>query len=198
MSRGEKAAVTYQALMESAARIVGEIGYAATTIARVTEAAGVAHGTFYNYFEDRQSLFDALLPYVGQQMTDYITTQLARDNPSGLAREAARFRAYCSWLTAKPGFYRVLYEAEVFAPAAHRVHVARMRDGYLRALRRAIAEGHARPMTDTELEAVAAILLGARAYIAMLYRERGAIPEAAIKAYVDLMRGGLFLSDFSA
>lgn len=192
MSRSEKAVATYQALMDSAARIVGETGYAATTIARVTEGAGVAHGTFYNYFEDRQALFDALLPHVGQQMTDHITAELARENPRGLAREAARFRAYCGWLSANPGFYRVLYEAEVFAPAAHRAHVARMRDGYVRALRRAMSEGHARPLSDAELDAVAAMLLGARAYVAMLYREQGAIPDSAIDAYVDLMRGGLF------
>ncbi|MGD9861886.1 MAG: TetR/AcrR family transcriptional regulator [Pseudodonghicola sp.] len=192
LSREEKAQLTYGKLMLAAERIVGENGYAATTIAKVTEAAGVAHGTFYNYFEDRQGLFDVLLPYVGRQMTDKITADLAGAG-TGLEREIARFRAYCDYLRENPGFYRVLYEAEVFAPKAHEEHIRRLTEGYVRALKRAMAAGHLRRMSDAELQATASILLGARAYVAMQHKASGDIPDSAIDAYANLMRQGLFL-----
>ncbi len=191
LTRDEKAQLTYRNLMDAAADIVGEMGYAATSIAKVTEAAGVAHGTFYNYFKDRQGLFDVLLPYVGQKMTDQITTDLTHVG-TGIEREIARFRAYCTYLKANPGFYRVLYEAEVFAPVAHEAHIKRLSDGYHRALKRAMEAGDLRRMSDAELAAVVSILLGARAYIAMQYKDSGDIPETAVQGYANLMRYGLF------
>lgn len=192
LNRDEKAAQTYANLMQSAADIVGAEGYAATTIAKVADGAGVAHGTFYNYFKDRQALFDVLLPHVGQQMTDWITDNV-KDAGSGLEREVARFRAYCTYLKKNPGFYRILYEAEVFAPKAYTAHIGRLSEGYSRALKRAMDNGQMRRMTDRELDTVIAVLLGARAYISMQYKSEREIPETAIQAYADLMSKGLFV-----
>jgi len=191
LTRDEKAQQTYRNLMDAAAKIVGELGYAATSIAKVTEAAGVAHGTFYNYFKDRQALFDVLLPYVGQQMTDQITEDLSEVG-NGIEREIARFRAYCDYLKSTPGFYRVLYEAEVFAPVAHQAHIQRLSEGYQRALKRAMEAGDLREMSDEELKTISAILLGARAYVAMQYKQTGEVPESAVQAYAGLVRHGLF------
>jgi len=190
-NREEKAQQTYRNLMHAAVAIVGESGYAATTIAKVAEAAGVAHGTFYNYFADREALFDVLLPFVGLQMTDRITADLTGVG-QGLDREVARFRSYCTYLRENPGFYRVLYEAEVFAPKAHDEHIRRLSDGYVRSLKRAMAAGNLRTMSDDELDATVAILLGARAYVAMLYKTSGDIPDSAVEAYANLIRKGLF------
>ena len=50
MSREEKARDTYQRILEAAARTVGEDGYADASVAKITRLAGVAQGTFYNYF----------------------------------------------------------------------------------------------------------------------------------------------------
>jgi AcrR family transcriptional regulator len=192
LNREEKALLTYRNLMEAAARIVGEHGYAGTTIAKVTRAAGVAHGTFYNYFADQQELFDILLPYVGERMTDKITADLANGPAFGVEREVARFRSYCDYLRENPAFYRVLYEAEVFAPKAHAAHIGRLTDGYVRAMQRAIADGEMRERSEEALRTIAGALLGARAYIAMQYKDTGDIPDAAVEAYAGLIRNGLF------
>lgn len=193
LTRDQKARKVYRNLLEAGARVVGEYGYAGTSVARLTEEAGVAQGTFYNYFRDRQGLFDILLPYVGQQMTDRITRDLKATEATGLAREAVRIRSYCDYLRDNPGFYRILYEAEVFAPVAHAEHIRRLSEGYRRALRRGMKEGHVREMPEDELKTIVAILLGARAYISMQFKADLRIPEAAIDAYLGLMRDGLFI-----
>lgn len=192
LTRDQKARKVYQNLLEAGARVVGKYGYAGTSVARLTEEAGVAQGTFYNYFTDRQELFDILLPYVGRQMTDRITRDLKAAQATGLERESVRIRSYCDYLKDNPGFYRILYEAEVFAPVAHAEHIRRLTEGYCRALRRGMKAGHVRDMPDAELRTIVAVLLGARAYISMQYKDDLMIPESAIEAYLGLMRGGLF------
>lgn len=72
MTREEKARETYMRILEAAAQVVGEDGYADASVSKITRLAGVAQGTFYNYFESRQHIFDKLLPYMGQQMLDHI------------------------------------------------------------------------------------------------------------------------------
>src|SRR3546814_12769720 len=76
LSREEKARETYMRILEAAAQVVGEEGYAEASVSKITRLAGVAQGTFYNYFESRQHIFDKLLPYMGRQMPDHIRRSL--------------------------------------------------------------------------------------------------------------------------
>ncbi len=192
LTREQKMRQTYEALMASAAEVVGERGYAATSIAKVTETAGVSQGTFYNYFDDRQTLFDKLLPYVGDKMLNEISVEVARDL-RGLDREVQRFRAYCHFLGRNPGFYRILYEAEIFAPRAHADHMALTSQGLRSSLARSIEAGDMRYVEAEELDAIVFALLGARAYIAMNYGKGTEIPGSAIDGYAKLV-SGLFVS----
>lgn len=191
LSREEKTRQTFESLMTAAAEVVGERGYAGTSIAKVTETAGVSQGTFYNYFEDRQTLFDTLLPHVGEKMIHEISNEVPRE-ATGWEREVERFRAYCRFLERNPGFYRILYEAEIFAPKAHEDHMTLTSTGFRRSIERSIEVGDIRDMDPRELEAIIFALLGARAYIAMKYNKGTAIPKSAIAGYARLVRSGLF------
>lgn len=188
LTREEKTRQTYEALMTSAAEVVGERGYAATSIAKVTENAGVSQGTFYNYFEDRQTLFDTLLPYVGDKMLHEISVEVSRE-ARGLDREIQRFRAYCHFLGRNPGFYRILYEAEIFAPRAHADHMSMTSLGLRRSLVRSIQVGDMQDIAPDELDAIVFALLGARAYIAMNFGKGTEIPGSAIDGYARLVSG---------
>ncbi|MCP1337256.1 TetR/AcrR family transcriptional regulator [Futiania mangrovi] len=195
-TREEKARETYLRILEAAAQVVGEDGYADSSISKITQLAGIAQGTFYNYFETRQQVFDALLPYMGEQMVEYIRTAVPAD-VQGAARETARLRAFFTYLNAHPVFYRILYEAEVFAPAAHAKHFQILVDGYRGALERAVARGEIEGYDAEELEAIIYILLSARAYLAMRYVRRAddgrsTVPEHVITAYEKLMTRGLY------
>lgn len=191
LAREDKTRQTFESLMSAAAEVVGERGYAGTSIAKVTEAAGVSQGTFYNYFEDRQTLFDTLLPHVGEKMIKEISAEVPRD-AKGWEREVERFRAYCRFLRRNPGFYRILYEAEIFSPKAHEDHMNIVSSGFRRSLERSIKDGDIRDIAPDELEAIIFALLGARAYIAMNYCKGTEIPDSAIAGYTRLVRSGLF------
>lgn len=195
LTRDEKARLTRENLLASGCQVVGTEGYSSASIARIADGAGVAHGTFYNYFDDRQALFDELLPYEGLRMRDFIETAV-RATPRGIAREHARFRAFLDYVAANPGFYRVLYEAEIFAPHAHQRHMETIVAGYRRSFSRAIDEGHIRSLSDLELESLIYQLLGMRAYAAMQIvhataASRAEVIASASKLYELLLGPGL-------
>lgn len=72
MKRSEKKAATRDALMRTALTLFGRDGYEETTVARITEAAGVAKGTFFNYFATKE---DVLLQ-VGESGLDWVAGQI--------------------------------------------------------------------------------------------------------------------------
>src|SRR5215211_6324497 len=53
----ERGRRTRAALIDAARRVFAERGYIDATIADITAAAEVAHGTFYTYFESKRDLF---------------------------------------------------------------------------------------------------------------------------------------------
>lgn len=196
MTREEKARTTYKLLFEAAAQVVGNDGYAEASIAKITQLAGVAQGTFYNYFDSRQDILDRLLPYMGRAMLDHIAASLPRDL-TGPAREEARLRAFFDYLDLNPGFYRILYEAELFAPKAHVEHFRVLVEGYRNALNRAVERGEIAGFDDDELEVVIYMLLAARSYTAMRYARdenghAGPVPDHVTKAYMKVLTKGLF------
>ncbi len=193
-TRAEKSARTLDALVRAAETVIGQKGYDGASVAMIAIEAKVAAGTFYNYFESRQDLFDKLLPAIGREMLEYIQVR-SRDGKTELEREEKRLRAFFSFLEVRPGFYRILYEAEVFAPEAFRAHIDTVAKGYTRLLSRARSEGQLINYTDEELEIVGMMLVGIRHYLCMNYaRSDGRTfqpPDSVIHAYIRLIRDGI-------
>lgn len=190
LTRAERNEAVRRRLFEAAAKIVGELGYAEASVARMTEHAGVAQGTFYNHFASRQALLDELLPTLGLEMARFIQERTAEIAPER-ERENARFRAFFDFLREKPGFLRILNEAEFAAPDAYRRHIDNMAGPFLRMLVRARERGEIADFADDQLEVVVHMLMGARSYLSQRYAA-GEPPEAVFAAYARLLNGGLF------
>lgn len=163
-NRAEKAEATRNALFEAAIEVVGEYGYAGTSIARITERAGVAQGTFYNYFESRQDLLDQLLPAISQQLHVHIRERvLAAD--SAVERERARISAFFEFLERAPHLFKILSEGPVQAPEGFRRHLQQQTESYRRAMKYELDRGNLRITDPNEIEVVTHMLLSAREYL---------------------------------
>lgn len=197
--RADKQERTRRALLQAAIDIVGEEGYAAATVGKITARASVANGTFYNYFQSQQDIFDQLLPFLGDRLIAHVRAQVA-EPLSGAARDRARFIAYFDFCRKNPAFLRVLNEAEVFAPNAYRRHVVVMYEGYLHSLERSVAKREIAEYPNDELPALVFMLMGIRSYMTMLYqynfvgRSTPSI-EAMADIYEKLVTRGLFGAD---
>jgi len=61
MARAGKGERTRERIVSEAARIFSEFGYAKASVALICGAVGIARGTLYQYFRDKQALFHALV-----------------------------------------------------------------------------------------------------------------------------------------
>jgi AcrR family transcriptional regulator len=85
-SRGEQ---TRRALLQAASRLFAENGYHNTSVPDIVRAAGVGHGTFYEYFASRR----AILVDLTRQVSD-VESRLPRLRSQNLAD---RIRAEIFW-----------------------------------------------------------------------------------------------------
>lgn len=191
LTRSERNDAVKQRLFHAAAVIVGRFGYAEASIARITEEAGVAQGTFYNHFASRQALLDELLPTLGAEMARFIQDRTEAIRPE-LAREIARFEAFFEYLRENPGFLRILNEAEFAAPDAFHRHIENIAGPYQRILKRARERGEVGAYTDAELDVIVHILMGARSYLSQHYGSSPVVDEHVFTAYARLLGDGLF------
>ena len=194
LNRVERNAWTKQKIFDAATKVVGKHGYAEASVARITEEAGVAQGTFYNHFENRQELLDQLLPKIGIDMVQFIR---ARTSTAEAARqEIERFSAFFDFIREVPEFLRILNEAEFFAPSGYQMHLDNISTAYVRILQRGRRAGAIQDYSDEEFEAVVHMLMGARGYLSRRYSYSAggvtAVPEHVVSAYRKLTTRGLF------
>ena len=116
------------------------------------------------------------------------------DAKTFLEKEEQSFRALFSFLKRMPYFLRILNEAEILAPKAHRQHFRNITAGYLRFLQKARAAGEIADLSDDALEPLIYMLLATRSYLALRYtNEEGMVnlPEEAVAVYLQLLSNGL-------
>ncbi len=95
LSRREwKKRETRQSLMDAALRLFQESGYDATTVKDITEAAGVAKGTFFNYFDTKEAILPAIAAHRLGQLREALTPERgAPESPVGRIKLALRLVA---------------------------------------------------------------------------------------------------------
>jgi AcrR family transcriptional regulator len=71
-----------QQLLDAAARLFAEQGYAATRVVDIVEAAGVAKGLFYWYFENKEALFRELAAEIRRRLRRQQAAAIDDDAPA--------------------------------------------------------------------------------------------------------------------
>lgn len=192
--RQQKAEATREAILQAAARVVGRVGYAKASIARIAEEANVAHGLIYLYFDNQQDLFNQLLPHVGEAMLTHIREEAGRAL-TVQERERRGLKANFEYLNRHPDLHRILNEAAFFAPEAHHAYLKRMASGYTRSLRRGFEAGEISGYDAEELEILAFMMIGAREYLLERYMAHDGVidpmPEKVRRTYLKTVARGL-------
>lgn len=76
VSRGhKKRSRTRQLLLDAALHVVAESGEG-FSLGQVSAAAGVSHGTLYNYFRDREQLMDAIIMHTAESLAARLQTEV--------------------------------------------------------------------------------------------------------------------------
>ena len=73
--RERKKRETHRRLMGAALQLFREHGYDATTVEQIAEAADVAKGTFFNYFDTKEAILPALAEWRLRQLEDVLVPE---------------------------------------------------------------------------------------------------------------------------
>ena len=185
--RERKKRATRHSLLEAALRLFSQRGYDATTVKDITNAADVAKGTFFNYFDTKEAVLPAIAAWRMEQLEEAITRERgAPQSPTSRIKLALR-------LVAEDPLCEKELAHQLFAAMTHRREIGpghAFRDLLARQVRRAQAVGEIRQDLDpVYLAAVIRALFFQR--LAMWYHGHRPAPlSELIDGSVDLLIEG--------
>ena len=152
--RTRKSQETRRALLDAAARMFAENGYHETSVPDIVQAAGVGHGTFYEYFASRRDILLAL--------TSPITNTRERRPILKSQNLADRIRAEIFWYLSDHVEHlelsKVWHAASNFDPEiAETRHRERARR--IKRVRKGIESAEVRPDIDPGIAAAALVAM---------------------------------------
>src|SRR5881227_3670827 len=95
--REERKAHNREKLLAAARRVFAEKGLGEATARDIVRETDLATGTFYNYFEDKQDAFMALLDEMSEKGRALVRAQRQDSGRSLEERVAGAYRAYFEW-----------------------------------------------------------------------------------------------------
>ena len=180
---------TRDKLLQAAEIEFGSLGFHDASVSSITTQAGVALGTFYNYFESKEEIYRALVGYMSHRVRSWIAARVA-DAPDRIAAERKGLQAYLEFVREHPGLYRIIAEAEFVANDAFMEHYRGIATSYTANLRSA-SERH--EIRDGDSEVWSWAIMGMMVFLGMRYGEWDEITDPADVASraSDLLANGL-------
>jgi AcrR family transcriptional regulator len=149
---------TRRRLLDAAERVFGELGYHEASVVKVADAAGVATGTFYLYFDSKKAVFDELMVDLNRRVR-HAMREGSSQGKTRLESEMLGFDAFFRFTADHPALYRIIRQAEFVSPEMLRFHYDKLSEGYIEALRDASQSGEIGKL-DAEVAAYALMGLG--------------------------------------
>jgi len=137
-------------LLQEAERLFGKYGYRNTMISDITKSAGVAAGTFYVYFESKESILEELVMSTNRNLRLTISSVIKNFTDRRDA-EIAGYNAFLRFFLNHSNMYLVVRQAEFFNPNISRNYYEKIFTSYLPPLSRAIELNMIKPLKPENL-----------------------------------------------
>lgn len=192
-----KGARTRRKLLEAAEEVLSTLDYHEASIVKITEAAGVAQGTFYLYFSSKKQIFDEVVADLNHRVRQAMS-EAARGATTRLEAERQGFAGFFRFTAEHPALYRVIRQAEFVSPEAMRNHYERIVENYAPPLSDAMATGEVTP-GDAMVLAWSLIAVGEAIGMRwILWNEAKGVPDEVFQemmAIIARMLGGVNNAD---
>ena len=187
--RAEQAAATRQRLLDAAARLFAQYGYAASSVASIGEEAGMSRGLVNFHFKTKERLLRAV---IDQLVSELEARMFPADRPADpLVALAVLVDAHRRFLTEEPERARLLFrlQAEALDPGLGLNAFTTLHERWLERTRpwweQALADGQIDPALDHN--AVTTFTIGALRGIALEWLLAGEAVDVDA-AYAQLLR----------
>lgn len=99
--QAQKSAMTRDSILDAAVQCFVEIGYAATTTAKIAEAAGVSRGAMLHHFASKTELVQAAIEHLHRKLLEHYSASIAKITQDLDVDERNRrgLRGYWNYLT---------------------------------------------------------------------------------------------------
>jgi AcrR family transcriptional regulator len=136
-------------ILVAAEELFGTRSFEKTKISDVADAAGIATGSFYRYFEGKRDLLVELLRDLNRQLR---AEMWAAIGDAGGQREIERraYTAFFRFLARHPHLFRIQHQVEFIDPAAYREYFEELARRYARGAKDAMLRGEVDPRFDPE------------------------------------------------
>jgi AcrR family transcriptional regulator len=166
-------------ILEAAEQVFADVGYHDASIVKITEAAGVAQGTFYLYFEGKKQVFDELVVDLNRRVRHAMKAASSKGT-TRVESEILGFAAYFRFTSEHKALYRIIRQAEFVSPEMLRYHYDRLSEGYVEALAEAVESGE---IGDIDPKVTAWALMGMGELIGLrwlLMEKRDRMPKPVL------------------
>ncbi|MGH0034622.1 MAG: TetR/AcrR family transcriptional regulator [Myxococcota bacterium] len=184
-------------ILDAARRCFGEQGYAGATVARIAEEAGVSHGLLYQFFRNKDELFQVVLRDI---IRDWVRAMVPEDEDEpalvaleGMFRRSVEFCQTHPLLPALMSGDPALRLTRIGPAAADRIQPHRDLVGAI--LRRGVDSGELR--ADLDVESVADLICHLQSeYSRRAYMRDPSFPltpgiiDAVVRFMQDAVRAG--------
>lgn len=187
--RTERGRKTLRLLLDAAAAEFGEKGFHESSVVSITQRAGVALGSFYTYFDSKDSLFQALVRDMSAKVRNTVGPVMAAE-ADRLDGERKGLAEFLRFVRRHKELYRIIDEAEFVDPPSYRAHYENTVAGYVASLKDAADKGQVR--SDVE-EVHAWAIVGMNVFLGLRYGVMGEDREANEVAQIaaDFLTNGL-------
>jgi AcrR family transcriptional regulator len=180
---------TRQKILETAEGIFGEKGYFETSIAEITLKAGVAQGTFYNYFPTKKAIFDELIKQLSSSFRHEIKVAMEKEETFE-AKQRAGYIAFFEWLIQHRNLYSIIQQSVLVDLELYRWYYEKIAEGFVKSIHHAIDENECKQLNP---ETVAYCLMGIGQFIGMrwVFWEEETVPEEVLDEVMEIIFKGL-------
>ena len=156
-AKQERSRETVEIILEAAARVLLDQGYGLATTNRIAKKAGVSVGTLYEYFANKEAVFDALIQNELSSLVEAFRGE--KQNPTAPVDETISqlLLAGMAAMRFGPELFRSL---EQVPNASFRRHLADARQLVLRLIKQ-LLEGHRDELRVTDLDLAAFMVVSA-------------------------------------
>ena len=118
-------------LMKAGKRLFGERGFHAVNIHEITDAADLAVGSFYKYFESKENFFREQITSVGHEVRKFIAAHMT-PGLNRLEEEMQGIFLFGVYLSLDPWCYNIVREGEFVSLPTVKEYYEAFRRGYLK------------------------------------------------------------------
>jgi AcrR family transcriptional regulator len=174
-------------LLEAAEQVFAELGYHDASIVKITEAAGCAQGTFYQYFCGKKEIFEELMRDLNRRVR-HAMSEASAQGRTRVEQEQLGFEAFFHFTAKHRALYRIIRQAEFVSPEMLHYHYEKIIEGYAGGLRQAMERGE---VAELDPEVLAWALMGIGELIGMkwvLWDGRDELPPDVLESVGKLIR----------